>query len=225
MKASKVISCLLTAFLLMGNLVAPTIVYAQVPSATATTVAPAAVTVPAPIPSVPAAKDSPGNVIFPWGEWVQMVLGYVQEIAITVALVMVPFLMKGMPGWVRILFSQNRINDLVDHAVRQAVAGVSGAVEGKQMSIPVTSDVVRQALVYMISHGEGVVADAAQSLPQLILKILARVPESANVPAAYNATKAVADVTPKSVIELAEKQDLGDVVRKYLSRVKATPKK
>lgn len=158
------------------------------------------------------------KVTIEWGNWVKVLLEPLQAAGLAIAPLLGSWILLQIPAWARVFIPASRVNQLVENAVKSALASVSGAAAGKTLTIPVTNAVVRQAVIYMLAQAPDVIGTLRDSLPALIQKVLARLPDQAKVPPGYTIDKAIKDVTAKSVVAAAKKQGstVEDPVKKHL---------
>lgn len=154
--------------------------------------------------AVAAEAVAPNVVLIPWGDVVKAVIDNVTEIVVAGVAVVFAFVLRQVPALLRPLILTARVDQLVENAVRGAMAQVEGAVEGKNLSIEVNSEVVRTALRYVLAHGAPKVIDfAGASIPLLVEKILARMTAHGVVPKEFGLKQAaeIAAAAPRSQAE------------------------
>lgn len=170
----------------------------------------------------PAATDAPNavsvtptqEVVVEWGNWVSVILKPFQDLALALIPVIALYISSFIPTWAKLFFPATKVNELVENAVKQAIAGVKGATDGGTLTKTVTNDVLRQAVVYMLAQAPGLVKILGDNLPQLIQKALARLPAFAKVPKDYTIEEAIKAVSLASVKKSAASQGVSKEVGK-----------
>lgn len=169
--------------------------------------------------SVPLTNNQ--EVVVQWGQWVGLGLSALQQAALaiipTIVAVVMTYLAVQFP-WLSLFIPRERVNEAITNAVKSAISGVNGASVGKKLTIPVTNDIVRQAIIYLIAQVPGMVRMLGDNLPALVQKIMARLPDHATVPAGYTTDGAIKDVSLKSIEDKAKEQDvsISDQIKKQL---------
>jgi len=94
-----------------------------------------------------------GVVIIPWGDWL---IGMLEPAgALVVAMIM--WALRRLPSSIYLYLQMMRAEQLVQRAVDYGLSATAGAVAGKQLSVPVTSEVLEAAAEYAVAHAPGLV--------------------------------------------------------------------
>lgn len=96
-------------------------------------------------------------VIVPWGAWAVAVADSLVQIMLPIILPIIAAYViaaiRRVYPWAALLLTQRRVEQMIQGAADYGVNAVRGAAKGKQLSVPVASDVIRVGTQYVIDTG------------------------------------------------------------------------
>lgn len=144
----------------------------------------------------PAFAQDASTVTLPWGDWLSAILSEVILIAGTVATLLVTWALRYVPETLKAYITEqhrNAAEQLIEKGIDYAINAVKDFTTGKKLDVNVGSQVVAEALNYIIKHGPEWLITWLGGADAIREKILARLDLADGVAAAEVA--AVAEVT------------------------------
>lgn len=120
-----------------------------------------------------------GSITFGWGDFLGQLLEAVKGTLSLLILCAILFVLSMCPAWVQNLVTPlvmtYRVDQLFANAASTAIAGVKGAIAGKEVSIPVANDLIRTTAQIAIDSGSSKVIDfAGKTVESIAQKAMAR---------------------------------------------------
>lgn len=137
-----------------------------------------------------ASAAPPNAVVVPWGDTLAAILNGSQQIIALLLLVAVLWVVSLMPSWiqdiVRPMVQTMRANQLFEKLAATVVGGTAGVLKGKEASIPIANQMVRDFVRLAIERGNPAVIEfAGRNVNSLAEKAVARFQEMGVLPAEY----------------------------------------
>jgi hypothetical protein len=96
------------------------------------------------------AEKTPDTTIeIPVGEWITAAGGAIGPLIVLV----VGWLIRQLPGQFAAVLSTMRVDQLLDKAISYGINATAGAMKGKALSVDVGSEVLENALQYVVDNG------------------------------------------------------------------------
>lgn len=147
--------------------------------------------------TLPALAQDSSTVTLPWGDWLSAILSEVILVAGTAATLLVTWALRYVPDTLKAYITEQHrkaAEQLIQRGIDYAINAVKDFATGKKLDVNVGSQVVAEALNYIIKHGPEWLITWLGGAGAIREKILARLELADGVAAAEVAE--VSEVTP-----------------------------
>lgn len=126
----------------------------------------------------PPPQTGPYTVSIPYGDLIKQVFDLIGSVLGPAIMGLIAWGMArtNLPTAVQSFVHAMLTNQLLDKAIAYAINAVEGATAGKTLSIPVSNQVVAEALNYALAHGPSWLIDWMGGADAIRQKIIARLP-------------------------------------------------
>lgn len=116
------------------------------------------------------------SVTIPWGEW----LIAARDAAVAILLALITFAFRALPSNIAAMLNSARVIQIVEKGIDYGFNAVEGAVKGKALTVNVGSEVVAQAVQYVVDQAPAWMIQWAGGEDGIRRMVIARLPVAEN---------------------------------------------